>query len=94
MRPGLDMADTQSLIAMNGLVASTGRPMPKFLDDWTPILDAVAWDGKRNKATRALRKAMVVRMEEVSAEIKQRNESRDHPYCELDPTEFECSVNL
>lgn len=94
VRPGQSMADTQTLIAMNGLVASTGTPMPKFLDDWTPILDATAWDGKRNKATKILREAMVVRMKEVSVEIKQRNESRDHPYCELDPTEFECSVNL
>ena len=41
-----------------------------------------------------LRDQMVCRLRHVSANIKLRNETRNHPYLELDPEQFECSVNL
>jgi hypothetical protein len=51
-------------------------------------------EGSRHDEAKQLREQMVSQLQAVSADIKERNKTRNHPYLELDPEQFECSVNL
>ena len=92
VRPGLNMSDKQHLIGINSLAAQTGTPMPKFMECWDRMLDL--GEGSRHDEAKQLREQMVSQLQAVSADIKERNKTRNHPYLELDPEQFECSVNL
>jgi len=95
VRPGLDMADKQHLIQVLSLAASTGSPMPRFLDDWSWLLDLGHLAPQNHfKEAKALWDRLRARLTEVSAEIKQRNLGRPRPFCQFDPEYFECSVSL
>lgn len=95
MRPGANMADQQHLVQVLALAASTGSPMPRFLDDWSWLLD-LGRNAPQNHFNEA--KALWVKLRdrllELSSEIQRRNAGRPQHFCQFDPQHFETSVSL
>eukprot|EP00445_Apocalathium_hangoei_P001813 CAMPEP_0203843458 /NCGR_PEP_ID=MMETSP0359-20131031/2600_1 /ASSEMBLY_ACC=CAM_ASM_000338 /TAXON_ID=268821 /ORGANISM="Scrippsiella Hangoei, Strain SHTV-5" /LENGTH=1059 /DNA_ID=CAMNT_0050758227 /DNA_START=66 /DNA_END=3245 /DNA_ORIENTATION=+ len=107
VRPGLDMADLQELLAVNSLVAGTGTPMPMFVpscepgdEDWLPQLDLTAkggYDTKHFAEVSKLYANMMSEMKQISASVKTRNAAgagREMACATMDPLAFERSLCL
>jgi len=96
VRPGLEMADAQQLVNMCSLVASTGSPMPRYLDDWTRLLDLGPKSPMKNRFddAKTLWSRLVDSLHAVSDQIALRNKTREHPCRQFDPQFLECSVSL
>jgi len=95
VRPGSTMADKQQLLQALSLTAATGSPMPRYVDDWSKILD-LGPDAKVNRFPEAkvLWTRLRDRLLELSAENKTRNEGRPQAWSHFDPEYLECSVSL
>mmetsp|Transcript_48852 Transcript_48852/g.91421 ORF Transcript_48852/g.91421 Transcript_48852/m.91421 type:complete len:296 (+) Transcript_48852:2-889(+) len=95
VRPELNMADKQHMIQALSLAASTGSPMPRFIDDWSYLLDlGRAAKVNRYEEAMVLFKKMQDALKELSKTNKQRNETRPQAFRHFDPEFMESSVSL
>mmetsp|Transcript_76483 Transcript_76483/g.177487 ORF Transcript_76483/g.177487 Transcript_76483/m.177487 type:complete len:568 (-) Transcript_76483:275-1978(-) len=84
-REGQTSADAEEFTIVMTLMATTGREMPRLMEDWSHLIDA-----KANEPWQKLQSDLA----KVSEAVKERNLTRPIPFTEMDPQHFECSVSI